>query len=102
MTDQQPPEDEYPTVIALPVFQPEVPGARPYSRDELIELLDRQMQQAVQGVADAAAAFNRHADALDRAVRSARQAGVGWADVGRAVGISRQAAQQRWQKRLDQ
>jgi hypothetical protein len=85
------------TIVALPVYFPEVPGARPWSRAELEELLDQHTQTAVQGIADAAQAFGRASEALDQAVHSARAAGATWADVARAVGgISRQAAQQRW------
>ena len=35
-------------------------------------------------------------DALDAAVEASREAGLSWADVGRATGMSRQAARQRW------
>ena len=39
----------------------------------------------------------RHADsALTAAAVEARQAGASWAQIGQAVGITRQAAQQRW------
>lgn len=86
------------TIVALPVFLPDVPGARPWSRAELEEMLYEQTRLAVQSVQEAAAALNRDAAALDRAVAAARNAGASWADIGRAVGISRQAAQQRWQR----
>jgi len=84
------------TIVALPVYQPDVPGARPWSRAELEELLSEQTRLAVQSVQEAAAAVGRGAEALDRAVAAARSAGASWADIARAVGISRQAAQQRW------
>jgi hypothetical protein len=84
------------TIVALPVFQPEVPGARPWSRAELEQLLDEHTQQQVRNLSDAVAAFGRASAAVDQAVRSARSAGASWADVARTVGISRQAAQQRW------
>jgi len=84
------------TIVALPVFQPDVPGARVWSRAELEEMLHEQTRQHVQSVADAAAAFGSASEALDRAVRSARAAGASWADIGRAVGITRQSAQARW------
>ena len=93
-TDDGPQPDD--PIVALPVFQPAVPGARPWSRAELEELLSEQTRLAVQSVQEAAATLNRDADALDRAVASARSAGASWADIARAVGISRQAAQQRW------
>ncbi len=37
---------------------------------------------------------------LNVAVRAARDAGASWADIGRAVGISRQSAHERWAKML--
>jgi hypothetical protein len=88
--------DDFPTVVALPVYQPEVPGVRAYSRAELQELLYEQTRLAVQSVAEAAAAMGRSGDALDRAVKAARSAGASWADIGRAAGITRQSAQARW------
>jgi hypothetical protein len=84
------------TIIALPNWQPDVPGARPYSRAELEELLYEQTRRAVGVVADEAAKLGQQGAALDRAVASARAAGASWADIGRATNMSRQAAQQRW------
>ena len=92
--DRRPEPDD--TIVALPVFQPDVPGARPWSRAELEELLHEQTRLAVQSVADTAAALGQAGEALDRAVRAARNAGASWADIARAAGMSRQAAQQRW------
>lgn len=44
-----------------------------------------------------AAAERRQADArLDAAVATGQEAGLSWADVGRAVGITRQSARERW------
>lgn len=37
---------------------------------------------------------------LTEAVRTARDAGASWTDIGRAVGISRQSAHERWAKML--
>lgn len=37
-------------------------------------------------------------DRLDQAVNAARAAGASWTDVGQAVGMSRQAARQRWSR----
>ena len=46
---------------------------------------------------DQAAVAARHADrGLADAALSARAAGASWTQIGRAVGITRQAAQQRW------
>lgn len=38
----------------------------------------------------------RAQEELARAVISARQAGASWADVGRATGVARQSAHQKW------
>lgn len=38
---------------------------------------------------------------LTEAVRVARDAGASWTDIGRAVGISRQSAHERWAKRIE-
>lgn len=84
------------TIIGLPVWQPEVPGARPYSRDELLGLLDAHRQRSVDVVASAAQAVARGADALDQAVRDARAAGATWPELARVTNMSRQAAAQRW------
>ncbi len=85
------------TIVALPVFLPEVPGARPYSRDELLQLLDQHAQRLAQEISDAALTFGRASEALDQAVRAGRNAGITWQEVANRVGgISRQAAQQRW------
>lgn len=35
-------------------------------------------------------------EAIDRAARAVHEGGVSWAQIGAAVGITRQAAQQRW------
>lgn len=37
---------------------------------------------------------------LDEAVRTARQSGASWADIGRATAMSRQSANERWSSRL--
>jgi hypothetical protein len=95
VTEPRSPEPDD-TIVALPVYQPDVPGAPRWSRAELEELLYEQTRLAVQSVQEAAAAVARDAEALDRAVYAARNAGASWADIGRAVGITRQAATQRW------
>lgn len=85
------------TIVALPVFQPDVPGARPWSRAELEQMLNEHTERALSDVETAAAAFGRAGDALDESVRAARNAGASWAEIARRVGgMSRQAAQQRW------
>lgn len=47
-------------------------------------------------VADAAAAFDGARDALHRAVREALDDGATWSDIGAVLGVSRQAAFQRF------
>lgn len=44
----------------------------------------------------AARAVERAQERLDRGVRAARKAGVSWAGVGSAVGVTRQSAHTRW------
>jgi Flp pilus assembly protein TadD len=47
-------------------------------------------------VAGAAAAFDEARDALHRAVREALDDGATWSDIGAVLGVSRQAAFQRF------
>jgi len=54
--------------------------------------------EAAAAVAAAAAAHAATAVRLDAAVDDARRAGATWADIGRAAGISRQSAHERWGK----
>ncbi len=51
---------------------------------------------AVAAVATAARDYASARQALDAAVRAGRAAGVSWADVGAAAGMSRQSAHERW------
>lgn len=51
---------------------------------------------ARQAVADAAQAARLADRQLDQAVLAGRAAGLYWADIGRAVGITRDGARQRW------
>jgi hypothetical protein len=50
----------------------------------------------ITGVKNAAAAARKADDALDDAVRRARQAGATWEAIGDAAGMTRQAAHGRW------
>ena len=52
--------------------------------------------EAVAGVEAAAREYNQAGHRLDKTVAAAKAAGASWADIGRAVGISRQSAHQRW------
>ena len=47
-------------------------------------------------VAEAAERYAAAGRDLDDAVREARASGASWADIGRAVGITRQSARERW------
>lgn len=51
---------------------------------------------AVAGVEMAAREYAQAGNRLDKTVSAAKAAGATWADVGRAVGISRQSAHERW------
>lgn len=51
------------------------------------------------GVETAAREYNQAGRRLDKTVASAKAAGASWTDIGRAVGISRQAAHERWAER---
>jgi len=51
---------------------------------------------ALAGVAAAAAAAADAKEWLDSTVALARQSGASWAEIGRAAGMARQSAQERW------
>jgi hypothetical protein len=68
------------------------------SPTELREKLAEVQRQAVTDVGIAAAAYKGAGSALDRAVNAARAAGASWTDIGRAAGISRQSARERWSR----
>lgn len=52
--------------------------------------------EAVAGVKAAAREYTQAGHRLDQTVAAAKSAGASWADIGRAVGISRQSAHERW------
>jgi hypothetical protein len=52
--------------------------------------------EAVAGVEAAAREYNQAGHRLDKTVAAAKAAGASWTDIGRAVGISRQSAHERW------
>lgn len=62
--------------------------------DEWIEHV--RPHQRLTEVADAADAVTDATERLTRAVHAARDAGASWTDIGRAVGITRQSAHERW------
>lgn len=52
--------------------------------------------EAILGVEAAANEHRRAGHRLDKTVAAAKAAGASWTDIGRAAGISRQAAHERW------
>lgn len=56
--------------------------------------------KSLEDVGDLAARYAEVGRELDAAVASARSGGATWADVGRAVGITRQSARERWATKL--
>ncbi|MDE8670984.1 hypothetical protein PY310_20695 [Pseudarthrobacter sp. H3Y2-7] len=52
--------------------------------------------EAILGVEAAAREYNQAGRRLDKTVAAAKAARASWADIGRAVGISRQSAHERW------
>lgn len=52
--------------------------------------------EALLGLEAAAREYNRAGQRLAKTVAAAKAAGASWADIGRAVGISRQSAHERW------
>lgn len=52
--------------------------------------------EAILGVESAAREYSQAGHRLDKTVAAAKAAGASWADIGRAVGISRQSAHERW------
>jgi hypothetical protein len=55
---------------------------------------------SIVGVEVAAREYNQAGHRLDKTVAAAKAAGASWADIGRAVGISRQSAHERWTDKL--
>ena len=55
--------------------------------------------EAILGVEAAAREYHQAGHRLDKTVAAAKAAGASWADIGRAVGISRQSAHERWADR---
>lgn len=55
---------------------------------------------ALEAVEEAASRHAATGRALDEAIRAARAAGVTWTDVGRATGMTRQSASERWASRI--
>lgn len=53
-------------------------------------------QKAIEAITSAQVATGRASRQLDEAVAAGRAGGLSWADIGRAVGVTRQAARERW------
>lgn len=77
-------------------------AADPDVRDDVESLMHalwgahRRPGMAAEELERAARDARRAQEALNDAVGTARAAGLSWADVGRAVGITRQSARERW------
>ena len=56
--------------------------------------------EAILGVEAAAREYSQAGHRLDKTVAAAKAAGASWADIGGAVGISRQSAHERWAEKL--
>jgi hypothetical protein len=71
---------------------------RLYDRDDVARCMDRLFDAhlAPERIGRAAVGVGAASRRLDQAVEDGREAGLSWADVGRAVGITRQAARERW------
>src|SRR4051794_3574546 len=97
-----PPDDEAgrrpdDTLIRLPLLpSPAEMTLLRAQRAHLEEQLRSGASQAVESVAECAAALGIASERLTAAVHAARAAGASWPEIGRAVGISRQAAAERW------
>jgi hypothetical protein len=91
------PEEVDDTIVRLPLLPS--PAEMEEMRDHRHRVeaeLTAQARTAVQSVEQAARAFGTASEGLTRAVQAARAAGATWTDIGAAVGISRQAAAERW------
>lgn len=66
--------------------------------DQLEDALREIRGLALAGVGNAAGAVARGREALDQAVAEARAAGASWTEVGKAAGMTRQSAQERWSR----
>jgi hypothetical protein len=94
MTDDDRADD---TLVRLPLLpSPAEMQLLRAERAHIEEQLRSRAVTAVDVVAETAAALGRMSNALDDAVHAARAAGASWQQIARAVGISRQAATQRW------
>lgn len=85
------------TLIRLPLLpSPAEMQVLRAQRAHVEEQLRSRAVQAVDVVAETAAALGKLSDALDDAVHAARAEGASWQQIARAVGISRQSATERW------
>jgi hypothetical protein len=92
--DDRQPDD---TLVRLPLLpSPAEMQLLRAERAHIEEQLRSRAVTAVDVVAETAQALGQMSNRLDDAVLAARAAGASWAQIARAVGISRQAATQRW------
>ena len=94
------PPDGWPTIVRLPLLpSPDEMAQMRGQRARIEDELRQQAATAVQSVAEWAAAVGKAGKGLDDAVAAARAAGASWPAIADAVGISRQAAAERWGNR---
>jgi len=92
-------------LAARRIFAPDEDVAYAGHRDDVAEAASQLWHvehafavDALQEVAAAAAAAATARERLDDAAAFARHGGASWADIGRAAGMTRQSAQERWRR----
>lgn len=97
-----PPRESDDTIVRLPLLpSPAEMTVLRAERAHIEEQLRSGTVKALDDVGTCAAALGQASEALDQAVALARAAGASWPEIGRQVGISRQAAAVRWGNRED-
>lgn len=65
---------------------------------DLEELLQTIRAETITDVATAAGSYRGARETLDSAVATSRATGASWTEIGKAAGITRQAARERWSR----
>lgn len=65
---------------------------------DLEELLQTIRAETITDVASAAGSYRGARETLDSAVATARSTGASWTEIGKAAGITRQSARERWSR----
>lgn len=84
--------------MTTPTDADRLAGLLAWADDVEVEDLQVEDTSDLAAVGAAQAAAQAQLQALDLAVAAAREAGRSWTEIGQRVGISRQAARQRWGK----